>query len=482
MRNTLRYLPAQIGGPAGQFLAILVFTHWMAPEPYGVLTYVFASQEFVFFLCLAWWSQYTVRYYGEHAEAPDQLYERSEGAIMAATALAQVAATLFALTLISTPTTPALAAAAVVYMVTRCLNVHLGERARAQSLFFDYSVAALAGPMVGFAVAFAIVARVSDSPAAALFAYGAVQAVSLVWLAVRQRISVHWRAPDAALVRRALAFGLPLILAGLAAWASTNSIRVVVDREMGAATMGLVSVGWSLGQRLTSTLVMLMTVAAFPLAVERLREGSRAEAMGEIARNGTLMAGLVLPAAVGLYLIERPVIDLLVAAPFREMTAAVLPAALVAGLARYLRTHVADQIFLLIARTPMVTVIAVVETALVVAGCVTGLLTGGAVGAAVGSAVGYMATMVVGFALAWGVAGLRLPVKDLCRVFVATAAMAIVVESVAVQRLPGGPLLGVLVAVVCGVVTYLLALALLFPGLVRWLQLRVQPPRSWKKS
>ena len=50
--HTLLYMPAQIIGPLVQFAAILVFTHWLAPGPYGVLTYVMASQDFVFVLCL----------------------------------------------------------------------------------------------------------------------------------------------------------------------------------------------------------------------------------------------------------------------------------------------------------------------------------------------------------------------------------------------------------------------------------------------
>ena len=132
IRHTLLYLPAQIIGPVSQFVAIVVFTHWMAPEPYGVLTYVMASQDFVFFLCLSWWSQYTIRYFGNHATEAHATYRQSEFPIMLATAVAQVAASILVILLISTKMSAPLVLSTVLYMVTRCFNLHLGERARAQ--------------------------------------------------------------------------------------------------------------------------------------------------------------------------------------------------------------------------------------------------------------------------------------------------------------------------------------------------------------
>lgn len=476
IRNTLLYLPAQIIGPAMQFVGILVFTHWMAPEAYGVFTYVLASQDFVFLLCLSWWSQYTVRYLGDHAARADESYRRSEVPIVAGTVVMQIAAALFALRLITDQISAALAGATILYTVTRCLTLHLGERARARSQILDYTLAQSAGPVTGFLLGFLMVAFVAATPVSALFGYGIAQSVMLAWLMARQNFSYAPNLPDRVLLRQALTFGLPLIAAGLAAWFGMNAIRILVDHRMGAAAMGLIAVGWGLGNRLTSTVAMLVTVAAYPLAVERLRIGSRDQAFDQITSNGLVMLGIVLPAAVGLFLLQEPLITLLVAEPFRAMTLAVLPAALAAGLFRNLRTHIVDQVFMLVERTGMVCGLTIVEAGLAICGCVVGLELDGARGATVGSALGYGVALIVGFVIARVRAGLNVPWRGAAGIMVAVAAMAFALKLVPEGAVPGPLLVVVLAKVVLGATVYAAAVLALFPAVLRLASSRWRQP------
>ena len=479
IRDTLLYLPAQIIGPIAQVSAIVVFTHWMEPGAYGVFTYVVASQEFVFLLCLFWWSQYTVRYLAGHAEAESKAYRDSEGTVLALTSIAQAVASVAALLAIAVTITPALGAATALYTATRGLNLYLGERARAGHRILDYTLAQTLGPVGGSLLAFILVARGAATPADALFGYGIVQAAVLMVLAIRQDLRFVPRRPDRALLRQAMAFGLPLIGAGLAAWFAMNAIRILVDREMGTAAMGLIAVGWNLGLRLTATAAMFVTVAAFPLAVASFRAGDRALAVRQITANGVLMFGLVLPAAVGVYLVQGPVVDLIVAAPFRATTLAILPSALAAGLCRNIRTHVVDQVFTLIEETSTVLVMTIAEAVLVVGGCALGIAAAGAVGAAAGSALGFGAALIVGFTVAARRTGLRVPVADAGCVMLAAAAMASAV--LAVQRLskPGGSLADLTMDVLLGALVYGVAILLLFPrftrqALSRWRHMAVR--------
>ncbi len=468
IRQTLLYMPAQIIGPLAQFAAILVFTHWMAPEPYGVLTYIMASQDFVFLLCLSWWSQYTIRYFTSHAAGGDDRYRSSEFTILLATIVPQIGSALLALLLISVELTPALMAATVLYTVTRCLSLHVGERSRAQNHVLDYTFATSAGPLLGFAFAFVAVALVAATPVVALIGYGIAQTAVLVWLMIRQDMRLVLRRPDRALLRQALGFGLPLIAAGVAAWIGLNAIRVLADHRLGPSEMGLIAVGWSLGHRITTTAAMFVTIAAFPHAVEQFRLGSRVEAYRQITTNGLLMFGIALPSAVGLYLLQDALVAILVAAPFRAMTVAVLPAALAAGLFRNIRTHVADQVFVLIERTLMVCLMTVVEAGAVVVGCWIGLVAAGPVGAAYGSAAGYAVTMVGSFVVARVRAGLRLPLPDAALIVAATAIMAAVVRLLPHRdALGGGAIERIALVVLVGAATYALAVLVFFPAVTR---------------
>ncbi len=509
IRHTLLYLPAQILGPLTQFAAILVFTHWMAPAAYGLFTYVLVAQDFAFLLCLSWWSQYTVRYLGAHRGVGGGLLEepylQSEGAILVGSAVAQVAAAVLSLLFVSAPLTLGLAATSVLYIVTRSLSLHLAERARARRLILDYTLAQTAGPVLGLVLAFAAVTRVSATPAAALGGYGIAHGGVLLWLLLRHRVRFAPRRPDERLVREAAAFGLPLIAAALAAWLGANAIRLLVDHAMGAGAMGLVAVGWSLGQRLTATTAMLVTVAAFPLAVQSFRGGARGDAFAQITRNGLFMFGLVLPAALGVYMLQDQLVALLVAAPFRATTLAVLPAALAAGLCRNIRTHVVDQVCILVERTPAVLAANVAEAASVVVLCAAGLVADGVVGAAVGAALGFGGAMVASFTWAHARVGLAVPLGSTARIVAAAAIMAgamSLLQSGAGLPDPGlshagsynGGLGSIIVSAGIGGVVYLVAILALFPATLPALARQVrsrgwarrpqpdQALRSWKKS
>ena len=358
--------------------------------------------------------------------------------------------------------------ATVLYTVTRCLSLHLGERSRAQSRILDYTLATSAGPLAGFALAFAAVSRIAATPQAALIGYGLAQAIVLAWLMTRQHMRLVVARPDPELLRRALAFGLPLILAGVAAWFGMNAIRILVDHALGPAAMGLIAVGWALGQRITTTAAMFVTIAAFPLAVERFRLGARDEAYRQITTNGLLMFGIALPSAVGLYLLQDALVWLLVAAPFRAMTVAVLPAALIAGLCRNVRTHVADQVFVLIENTTMVCLMTIAEGVAVVIGCWIGLVLGGPVGAAYGSAAGYALTMVASFAVARVRAGLRTPFFEAALVGVAVAIMAFAVRLLPHRNaLVGGAVERIVLVVFVGAAVYAVAILVFFPVVTR---------------
>ena len=236
--------------------------------------------------------------------------------------------------------------------------------------------------------------------------------------------------------------------------------------------MGLIAVGWSLGHRLTSTASAFVTVAAFPLAVESFRSGSRVRAYQQITSNGLLMFGILLPSAVGLYLVQGPLVALFVAAPFRATTLAVLPAALAAGVFRNIRTHVADQIFILIEQTRMVCLMTIVEALLVVTGCTIGLSLRGAIGAAIGSTSGYGIAMLLSFGVARRQAGLRVPIIGVSLVVIAAALMAAVVLMMPGLGMHKGSAVRVLLTIVLGASTYGVAILVLFPAVARgiWIQ------------
>jgi O-antigen/teichoic acid export membrane protein len=455
LSHTLRYLPAQLIGPVAQFAAVVAWTHWLPPAEYGIVALVMALQELVFQLCLAWWSAYVLRYgaaLGTDGRAGQAAHEN---AVLLISAGLQIGVTWAVLATGTAPLTPGFLAAALGFTISRTLTTHLAERARAGGAIGIYTLAQTAGPVAGFALA-VVLARAENSATAVLagFALAHAAVLPILWLRLPHTGAIRL---DTGIVRVALAYSTPLLVSGSIAWASVNGIRVIVERLDGAVAVGLLSVGWGLGQRLLSVAAMLVTAAAFPLAVRRMEQGGPAEAYAQVARNGIFLLAVVVPATAGVIWLTPALVDLLIGAEFREMTRVLLPVAALAAAVRNVRVHCADQVFLLREKPGILLKVTLVESAATLAGCTVGLLAGGLLGACLGCLAG----SAVGFLACFGAAyreGLRVPARPVARIALATGIML-----VPLAWMPPNPGWLVLVAAIAGAGTlYLAVLALLF--------------------
>jgi len=134
LKHTLLYLPAQFVGPLFQLLAMIVWTHVVDEHTLGVITLITATHELLQIGFLAWWSQYALRFLGRYQDADDApRFYRTENAVLLVSIALQSAAIVGILLLVIAPGARAdLLLAAVAYVITRSLNVYIGERARAQ--------------------------------------------------------------------------------------------------------------------------------------------------------------------------------------------------------------------------------------------------------------------------------------------------------------------------------------------------------------
>lgn len=134
LRHTLLYMPAQIIGPLFQLIAMIVWTHVVNEHALGVITLVTATHELLQIGFLAWWSQYALRFFGrfQSGEEAHRFY-RTENVILLTSVVIQSLAIIGILFLVISPdASTGLLIAAVAYVVTRSLNLYIGERARVQ--------------------------------------------------------------------------------------------------------------------------------------------------------------------------------------------------------------------------------------------------------------------------------------------------------------------------------------------------------------
>ncbi len=462
LRQTLLYLPAQVLGPLFQFIAIVAWTHFLTPVDMGVFALVVALQELAYTATTFWFTLYILRYH-DRASSTDERQRllNTETLVLGVASAATVAFVLLLPLVTSVELTVDLAWATIAYCVTRGLVTHLSDRARAEHDTLTYSVLQISWPVLGFACALALLLGASQTSASiVLWGYAIAQSFSLLVAGRRMEFGIFPQnyAPEA--IHLALKYGLPLLIGGILVWVANNGVRFIVEMRDGAVAVGLVTVGWGLGLRVASFAALLVTAAAFPVALRRARSEGMAAGQAQLERNGILLLAILAPAAAGLVAIGEPFVRLVVAQEFQQTTIEVLPYAVLAGVLRNFRIHFGEQVFLLHER-PMVPLWNdAIDAALAIMGCLSGLwisgLSGAVIGAAVGSALSLMITLGVG----WSAYRFRPDLGASLRVIIASLGM---MAAVSVLPSIGPPVVALSLAISLGVAVYAAALVLLLP-------------------
>ena len=465
LRHALYYLPTQLLSPLAQLGSMILWTHWLAPDAMGAFTLVSVMQEMAYLACLGWFSTYALRYLPPDSQ-PDALrrYLATENVVVLACVVLSLGVALPAtMTLPQAQHHGGTILAVGLFFATRALNAHYGERARAQSSFLSYAILQLAGPVGGLLLGWLALHRFDPSANVLLWSYAVAQMLGTV--VALPGLGMHWRlkAPDAALLRQAVAFGGPVLGLSFLGWIAENHIRYLVQWQAGATTLGLMIVGWSLGRRCASVTAMLVTTAAFPLAARLLNEGREEEALRQLRVNAALMLAVLMPATLAMHFMGPDLAVLTVAGPYRDITGQLLGLSVFAGMLRNLHVHATDQLMLLQRRMRMMSYVSLIE----IAGCglasVVGLHLNGVQGAVMGQVLGSSLALAVSLWWVHRHMGFRWPWADSARIVLASTAMA---AALAAWH-PPPSILGLACWVAWGGLVYALASAVLFQAVLR---------------
>ncbi|MDB5532504.1 MAG: polysaccharide biosynthesis protein, partial [Hyphomicrobiales bacterium] len=245
---------------------------------------------------------------------------------------------------------------------------------------------------------------------------------------------------------------------GALGWIGLNASRFIVNNLQGVAAAGLFAVGYGLGQRAAAVAAMLVTAAAFPLAVRSMEQGGSKAAMRQLADNSALLIAILAPSILGMFMLRTEIVHLLIAVPFQQVTLAVLPLAVLAGSIRNLRAHFGDQVFLLHSRTLLMIIVAAIDALVTVVASVVCIKYWGLVGAAGATVLAAAAAAAVSFSIGFIRFGLTLPMAHLLRIAVAAVAMAAMLGQFTEAR----TFLALAMHIAAGAAIYVALLALLY--------------------
>ena len=472
IRDTLRYLPAQLLSPLAQLASMVLWTHWLMPVDMGVFTLVTVAQELAYMACLGWFSVYALRFLPAASDvAGRQRYLGTENAVVLASIVVGVlGAGITVLALPAGHRSPLTLLAIAAFFATKATNLHYAERARAQSAFFSYSVLQLAGPAGGLLLGWLAMQLLTPAPEVLLASYALAQALGTVLAlpGLGMRWGLAW--PDRSLLRAAIGFGGPVLGLTALGWLGENYIRYMVQWHAGAEALGLMVVGWALGRRCASVVAMLVTTAAFPIAARLLNAGRRDEALVQLRTNATLLIAVLLPATTLVELLGGSLTALVVAPIYREMTAELLSLSMLAGAVRNLHIHVTDQLMVLEKRWALLASLDVAEIALCAVATLIGLVWAGLPGAVIGQGLGSLLMLGLSIHFARSRLGFHWPWLATGKVLLACAAVAAALLVLA----PRHDIAGLLLACALAAVVYGAAMAALFRAELRgsWVEWR----------
>lgn len=443
LRKTLLYVPAGMLGPLIQLATILVLTYWLSPSQLGIYAMVVALQDLAQIATLSWWSQYVLRYLEERAPDIRARQDRTETGILLATGVVQaLLVSAFMLVLDDDLPDAELVASAALAGVLRSLVTHWSVRARAAQHIGLHAFAQIAGP--GLSLAFALLGftLLEASLTVAFLAMALAHLVVAAVMAPRVALTRLAGGIDRPILVAAYRYGAFTTLGAGLAWVSMQSVRFITDAALGTAAVGLLHVGWGIGQRIATQLGVLATTALFPIAASTAREKGIEAGVKQLLVAGPILLAVLVPATVGLFSVAEPFARLVTAPEFHDATAEILPYAMLAGAVRVFRHHYLDEILQLSEQPRIMAALDAVEALSTVVFCGIGAVFYGLLGGIVGCLIAAMLATALGLAI---IARRHGPPVSL-RALVATG-LAAAVMLAALWQLPAPVGIGSLVAV-----------------------------------
>lgn len=457
LRKTLLYMPAGTLGPLIQLATIVVLTHWLAPAELGVYALVVALQDLAQIATLSWWSQYVLRYLDERDPALRARQDRTEIGVIALAGIAQgLLVAGFTLSLADGPAEPGLIVSAALAGIMRALMVHASVRARAQQQIGLHAFAQIAAPSLSLGLSLVGFALFGPDLTVAFLAMALGHLLAALPMAFKLDYRQVRGGIDGTTLQRAFRYGVFTAMGAGLAWGSMQSVRFVTDMMFGAAAVGLIHVGWGIGQRIATQLSVLATTALFPLAASRARTEGIAAGVSQLMIAGPILLAVLAPATIGLAFVAGPAARLLTAPAYQEATAAILPVAMLAGAVRAFRNHYLDEILQLTDRSRLMTALDAIEAGATLLLCAAGALLYGVQGALIGCLIAAVLATALAFIL---IAQQHGPLLTWRAVFVTVAAC--LAMAVVLAALPGPEGLVGLIAICCiGGAAYLATYAL----------------------
>jgi O-antigen/teichoic acid export membrane protein len=166
----------------------------------------------------------------------------------------------------------------------------------------------------------------------------------------RDWIDVRWRI-DREVFAAVCRYGIPLSLTVALAVVIGSSDRFLIAAMRGDDAAGLYSVGFDFTTQTLTLLMMVISLAVFPIAVRAYEEHGREAAQDQMRHNASLLMAVGIPSVVGLSLLAPNIAHCFLGKSFRVAASGIIPLIALGSFLAGMKAYHFDAAFQFVHRT-----------------------------------------------------------------------------------------------------------------------------------
>jgi len=336
-------IPAIVG-----FVGIAIYSRLLTPEEYGYYAFIFASAAIVNAVLFEWLKVSVLR-----IQKQQELGSSYFMTIKLAFLSLMLISALFGLviTLIAAGATPAVVFTILLLAWSQSwYQLHL-SLLRSELNPLGYGKVAFARSVIGLLSATILI----------YFDFGATGLVigfiiglllSVFPMSIRRfGLNMTPSACNISLVKQFASYGLPLTITLLLGIVIHQSDRFIITAMLGMEATGSYAIAYDLTEQTIFTCMLIINLAAFPLAIRAFEQKGERAAHQQIKRNTEMLLAVGLPATIGFIMTKDFITSFFLGTAFQETARILMPYIAIGAFLKGIKLYAIDTVFHLTKQT-----------------------------------------------------------------------------------------------------------------------------------
>lgn len=337
LNHSFIYLFAQGIPGLLNFLALALYTRLLLPDDYGRYGLVIAGVSFVNALAFYWIRNSLGRFYPAHIKDPQVLLSTITAGFLAMVAVTGAIGAV-GIVFWPDPSWRSLIALGLILLWIQAWYELSLAIARAQLRPRRYGVLSLVKAVLALGIGLGLVFlgfKAHGPLLGIIIGMSCVAALSFK----HEWGTIRLNKVNKVLGQELVHYGLPLTGIAILSFLIASSDRFILNHISGIEAAGLYSASYDLANHTLGLLMMVVNLAAFPLAMQALEDHGIEAVHEQLKENIIMLLAIALPAATGFILCAPNIAAVVLGEQFRETAISVIPwivlASFIAGMKSY---------------------------------------------------------------------------------------------------------------------------------------------------